>query len=291
MSTVRIYKVAELLNTTSQEVLALLKKNHGIELKSASSTLEEIVARQFVDRLSKQRGITLPKGDVFSEQAVKTATKGKAAPGKKGAAAPAPEPPKPAAPTLGPPRLIKKARPVEAPKVEEAAPPPFEAPSEAPSFDTPMAAAPAAEAPPMAEPAAPVEAAEPAAPDMPEAVREKSGRFVPPSIRLRVEEPGKAPPSAPPLQPKRQVVPQPPRVVPPAAPRPPQAATGNLARPQGQRPYRIAASAREQHRRHVGRPATASLAAGSPGRRDAATSGRAADAAAVPTAAASRQEA
>ena len=119
---------------------------------------------------------------------------------------------------------------------------------------------------------------------MPEAVREKSGRFVPPSIRLRVEEPGKAPPSAPPLQPKRQVVPQPPRVVPPAAPRPPQAATGNLARPQGQRPYRIAPSAREQHRRHAGRPAAAALAAGSPGRRDAAASGRAADAAAVPPA-------
>ena len=71
MSTVRIYKVAELLNTTSNEVLELLKKNHGIELKSASSTLEEIVARQFVDRLAKQRGITLPKGDIFSEAAVK----------------------------------------------------------------------------------------------------------------------------------------------------------------------------------------------------------------------------
>ena len=71
MSTVRVYKVAELLNTTSQEVLALLKKAHGIELKSASSTLEEIVARQFVDRLAKQRNITLPKGDIFSEQAVK----------------------------------------------------------------------------------------------------------------------------------------------------------------------------------------------------------------------------
>jgi translation initiation factor IF-2 len=239
LSTVRIYKVAELLNTTSQEVLALLKKNHGIELKSASSTLEEIVARQFVDRLSKQRGITLPKGDMFSEQAVKavkTAAKGKAAPGKKGAALPAPEPPKPAVPTLGPPRLIKKARPVEAPKVEEAAPPAGDAASESSQFDTPMAAAPAAEAPSLAEAPAPVEAADPTS-DIPEAVREKSGRFVPPSIRLRVEEPGKAPPSAPPLQPKRQVVPQPPRVVPPAAPRPPQAATGNLARPQGPRPY------------------------------------------------------
>ena len=79
MSTVRVYKVAELLDTTSQEVLALLKKNHGIELKSASSTLEEIVARQFVERLAKQRNITLPKGDIFSETAAKPAAKAKAA--------------------------------------------------------------------------------------------------------------------------------------------------------------------------------------------------------------------
>jgi translation initiation factor IF-2 len=55
-------------------------------------------------------------------------------------------------------------------------------------------------------------------------------RFVPPSIRLRVEEPGKAPPSAPPLQPRRAVVPQPPRVVPPA-PRPAAPAAGQ--RPGG----------------------------------------------------------
>ena len=76
MATVRIYKVAELLGTTSQEVLALLKRDHGIELKSASSTLEEIVARQFVERQAKQRGIDLPKGDIFSEQAAKS-VKGK----------------------------------------------------------------------------------------------------------------------------------------------------------------------------------------------------------------------
>ena len=87
MSTVRIYKVAELLNTTSQEVLELLKKNHGIELKSASSTLEEIVARQFVERLAKQRGIELPKGDIFSEQAVKAA-KGRAGRPARSAGAP-----------------------------------------------------------------------------------------------------------------------------------------------------------------------------------------------------------
>jgi translation initiation factor IF-2 len=245
LSTVRIYKVAELLNTTSNEVLELLKKNHGIELKSASSTLEEIVARQFVDRLAKQRGITLPKGDIFSEQAVKavkTAAKAKAVPGKKGAAAPAPEPPKPAAPTLGPPRLIKRAKPAEPAKAPEAPAPvePVEAPlPSAPIVEAPLAVAPVAEAPALVEPPPPESVVEPAAGEPPDTAREKTGRFVPPSIRLRVEEPGKAPPSAPPLQPKRQVVPQPPRLVPPAAPRPPQQATGNLApgaRPQGQRP-------------------------------------------------------
>ena len=238
MSTVRVYKVAELLDTTSQEVLALLKKNHGIELKSASSTLEEIVARQFVDRLAKQRNITLPKGDIFSEQAVKqakTASKAKATPGKKGAAAPAPEPAKPAAPTLGPPRLIKKptlVKPAE-PKVDER--PAAEVAAPLPVIEAP---APAAEAPAMiAEPTA-AEPAAAASAESAETAREKSGRFVPPSIRLRVEEPGKAPPSAPPLQPKRQIVPQPPRVVPPAA-KPPQQATGNLApgARQQQRPY------------------------------------------------------
>ena len=56
MATVRIYKVAELLGSTSQEVLALLKRDHGIELKSASSTIEEVVARSFTERVARQRG-------------------------------------------------------------------------------------------------------------------------------------------------------------------------------------------------------------------------------------------
>src|SRR6476469_7863968 len=85
LATVRIYKVAELLNTTSQEVTALLKRDHGIEVKSASSTIEEVVARQFVDRLAKQRNITLPTGDIFAETPV-VKGKGKSpAPAKKGA--------------------------------------------------------------------------------------------------------------------------------------------------------------------------------------------------------------
>ncbi len=112
MSTVRIYRVAELLGTTSQEVMALLKRDHGIEVKSASSTIEEVVARQFVDRLAKQRGVTLPPpAQMFLD--TPAPTKGKKPAGK------APEPPpKPAAPTLGPPRLVKTITPRPAPEGE-----------------------------------------------------------------------------------------------------------------------------------------------------------------------------
>src|SRR6185295_2716695 len=105
MGTVRIYKVAELLGTTSQEVMALLKRDHGIELKSASSTIEEVVARQFTERLARQRGVSLPGGDMFAETPVAKGGKKPAGLAKK------PEPAKPAGPTLGPPRLIKTAKP------------------------------------------------------------------------------------------------------------------------------------------------------------------------------------
>ena len=234
MAKVRIYKVAELLNTTSQEVLQLLKQNHGIELKSASSTLEEIVARQFVERLARQRGIELPKGDMFSESAARAVKKPGAA-GKK--AAPV-EPPKPSAPALPPPRLIKTVRP-PAPPVQPAADPDVaEAPAAA-AVDAPETPAsppaPMVEAPPAVEIAAqapPSEIDEPAQADTPAAAEPVAptaeapplaarpsapGRFVPPSIRLRIEEPGKAPPTAPPLQPRRVLVPPQPRVAPAAA--------------------------------------------------------------------------
>ena len=235
MATVRIYKVAELLNTSSQEVLQLLKQNHGIELKSASSTLEEIVARQFVERLARQRGVELPKGDIFSETAVKPAKKAGAASGKKGAA-PA-EPPKPSAPTLPPPRLIKTVKPPTPPvtPVPEVEPEPVAEP-EAPVVEAPQPAtsvpiavessgpSPAGEAAtPVADepaPSGPPPAAEGPMPEEPGMAAKggAAGRFVPPSIRLRVEEPGQAPPKAPPLQPRRVVVPQQPRVAPQARP-------------------------------------------------------------------------
>ncbi|MFN7979974.1 MAG: translation initiation factor IF-2 [Vicinamibacterales bacterium] len=298
MATVRIFKVAELLGTTSQEVLQLLKQNHGIELKSASSTVEEIVARQFVERLARQRGVELPKGDIFSDTAVKAAKAKTAAATKKGA--PAPEPPKPTAAPLPPPRLIRTVKPptpgmpappaapahaahapaapahepehhepehVEAPPAPEVShvveapvatapvhvePEPIEPPPAAPepvvhveappaeSAPTPAAAASTADAP-VAEPSAP------AAPAAPVAARPAppAGRVLPPSLRLRIEEPGQAVPQARPLTPARRPPSQPPAKI--IAPPPPRPATpgGVAARPgmpgvrppYGARPY------------------------------------------------------
>jgi translation initiation factor IF-2 len=147
LATVRIYKVAELLGTTSQEVTALLKRDHGIDVKSASSTIEEVVGRQFVERLARQRGIALPTGDIFAETPV---AKGK----KPTTAKKAPEPPKPAAPALPPPRLVKTVKPVmpvtQAP-VAEAEPHVAVEPPIAPAATT-EPAAPIVEPPPMPAP-------------------------------------------------------------------------------------------------------------------------------------------
>ena len=288
MATVRIFKVAELLGTTSQEVLQLLKQNHGIELKSASSTVEEIVARQFVERLARQRGIELPKGDIFSETAVKAA-KAKTASTKKGQA---PEPPKPTGPPLPPPRLIRTVRPPSAPghdgpahdthapvahveahepaPVVEAPPPPppvmAEAPAEVhhepaappepvvvapppPPVETPaVAEAPAPPPAPVVEPQPePVAAPEPvpapappvaAAPAAPVAPPAPTGRILPPSLRLRIEEPGQAVPQARPLTPAKRPPSQPPaRIVAPPPPRPPGSApVPGMRPPMGARP-------------------------------------------------------
>jgi translation initiation factor IF-2 len=237
LATVRIYKVAELLGTTSQEVLALLRRDHGIELKSASSTIEEVVARSFVERLARQRNISLPGGDMFAEHAppAKAAAKKAAAPKKA-------EPPKPAAPVLGPPRLVKTIRP-QAPPAEPAvaapAPPPASLESEVVDTPHPAAAtveveppgpsmagddtAPAvadiapADAPsreePIEEPApAPLAAAPPPA------AAQHPGRFVPPTIRLRIEEPGKTPQPARPLTPAKRPAVSQPRIVQPPSP-------------------------------------------------------------------------
>jgi translation initiation factor IF-2 len=284
MATVRIYRVAELLNTSSQEVIALLKRDHGIEVKSASSTIEEVVARQFVERLARQRGINVPSNASFAD--VPAAVKGRK-PGK------APEPARPAAPSLPPPRLVKSAKPAAPPPTEPLAAPPAAAESvlipppfpEAPPAPEPQpepveavaAAAPVVvegepqpveeerpavaarapepaveEAPPTAtapaaarEPAAPV--ARPAAPARP-VVPPPTGRIVPPTLRLRVEDPKTG--QAPPAPPRRPMLVRPP--VQPAAP--PQAATGNLSRPAGTRPGAAAPGAAARAPQRPGGP-------------------------------------
>ena len=104
MATVRIYKVAELLNLSSQEVMTLLKKEHGIEVKSASSTIEEVVAREFVGKQARQRNIKVPSNASFADTPSPAARGGLKKPGGR-----APEPAKPAAPPMPAPRLVKTA--------------------------------------------------------------------------------------------------------------------------------------------------------------------------------------
>ena len=47
--------------------MALLKKDHGIEVKSASSTIEEVVAREFVTKQARQRNIKVPTNASFAD--------------------------------------------------------------------------------------------------------------------------------------------------------------------------------------------------------------------------------
>jgi translation initiation factor IF-2 len=253
LATVRIYKVAELLGMSSQDVTALLKKEHGIDVKSASSTIEEVVGRQFVERQAKLRKVALPSGDMFAETPV--------AKGKKGTTAKkAPEPPKPTAPALPPPRLVKTAKPVVAAPVAEPEP----AAEPEPIGAAPVAEAPAPEPPPAVEKpaaaaraAAPAEPAvvEPPAPEQPLAPAAAPaaeppakpavapGRVVPPTLRLRIEEQRPTSPTPPlPTSAPPRVAPRPaPKTAPPAAARPPAAATpggaaGRPATPQPPRP-------------------------------------------------------
>jgi translation initiation factor IF-2 len=228
LATVRIYKVAELLNTTSQEVTALLKRDHGIEVKSASSTIEEVVARQFVERLARQRSIALPTGDIFADTPPPRGGHKKGAPARK-----APEPLKPVAPALPPPRLVKTVKPVVAappPVAEPEAPAPVEPPPPPPVVEEPVVVA-EAPAPVVAVEAPPIEAAvEPPPLPAPEAAATPAvdeappqppppaltpkpptpGRIVPPTLRLRIEQQRPTTPDAPlPTQPAPRVVPRP----------------------------------------------------------------------------------
>jgi translation initiation factor IF-2 len=147
VSTIRIYKVAEVLGIPSQEVMDLLRTAHGIEVRSASSTIEEIVARQFAQRIARERNLDLPGGNPFAQ---------KPAPrrgGKRGGQRQ--EPPPPTKPKLGPPRLVKAAKAARvASEAEAVASQNGETPAEAAAEDQAVQSGltPAVEAPPNAGP-------------------------------------------------------------------------------------------------------------------------------------------
>ena len=254
MATVRIYKVAELLNTSSQEVMALLKRDHGIDVKSASSTIEEVVARQFVERLARQRNITVPSSASFAD--APAAVRGKKPAGK------APEPQRPATPALPPPRLVKTAKPAAPPPDLEAematpgapadipdvavvheVPEPVAIPEPVAAVETPVAEAPVETEEPVVAARVPEPVLEEPVETTPASTREtpapprpvmppSTGRVVPPTLRLRVEDPKTG--QAPPAPPRRPVLVRPQA---PAAPTASQAPTGNLSRPAaGARP-------------------------------------------------------
>ena len=174
VGTIRIYKIAEVLGIPSQEVVQLLRTQHGIEVKSASSTVEEIVARQFAERVARKRNVTLPAGSLFSQRPV--AKRG----GTRGG--PAPEAVAPAPPKLGPPRLVKSAKAARA--AAEAA----TASGAEPAAATPEAPAAEATPPPAAAPAPPPATAQPAAgPATARGASPVAPRILPSTPRLRVE--------------------------------------------------------------------------------------------------------
>ena len=218
MATIRIYQVAEVLGLPSQKVIDLLRREHGIEVKTASSTIEEIVARQFAERVARERGVELPGGQLFTGKTSRATTKrSKAAKQAKAEEA------KPAKPKLRPPRLVKSAKAArevaqaEADAAEQAA---EAATAEAGAAESEPSTA--AEVPPVVEPTPPpVVATPPALPTTPASVIAKpTGRVVPPTLRLRVEEP-KRPVAATPPDPRQPAAGQPPRAASPPPMSPP----------------------------------------------------------------------
>ena len=192
MSTIRIYKVAEVLGIPSQEVMDLLRTAHGIEVKSASSTIEEIVARQFALRIARERNLDLPGGNPFAQKPL--SRRG----GKRGG--PRAEPPPPARPKLGPPRLVKaaKAARAAAAEAEAAASQNGETPADA-AVDPAAAQPDSPPAPAAPGGGAPVETAAPAPPPAPR-------RLPMPTVRVETEPPAPPPRPARPAAPVQPVV-------------------------------------------------------------------------------------
>ena len=196
MAKIRLYQIAQALGIETQEVVDLLRSRHGIDVKSASSTVEEIVARQFTQRVARDRQIHLSGGSLFSQRPVL----------RRGGKRMAPPPETaPAKPKLGPPRLIKSAKAARAAEAEAraaeaetaaaaAAAPDTVTPAAPPTVTAPGTAgtaepAPAATAPAAAGKPAPVEpAAHPAVPatTAPTPVAPAATTAAPPPLRPRL---------------------------------------------------------------------------------------------------------
>ncbi|MSO82575.1 MAG: translation initiation factor IF-2 [Acidobacteria bacterium] len=153
--------------------------------------------------------------------------------GKKAALAKKAEPLKPAAPVLGPPRLVKTIKPLTPPPEEEATDAVAVAadaePHEEPEAAAPVVVAAAAEAPSViaetaVEGVPPVEAPAAGTPAAP-------GRFVPPTLRLRIEQPGQTPQPTRPLAPAKRPQTSQARMVQKPAATPPSGAKPAGARP------------------------------------------------------------
>src|SRR4029079_17593457 len=107
--------------------MTLLKKEHGIEVKSASSKIEEVVAREFVAKHARQRGLKVPSNASFADTPGPSRSPGRKTTGRA-------EPPKPATPAMPAPRLVKTAKPATATPVEGSA-----APAPVPTAAAPVA--------------------------------------------------------------------------------------------------------------------------------------------------------
>src|SRR5207253_8502383 len=59
---------SDVCSSDLQDVMTLLKKEHGIEVKSASITIAEVVAREFVAKQARQRGLKVPSNASFADR-------------------------------------------------------------------------------------------------------------------------------------------------------------------------------------------------------------------------------
>lgn len=214
MATVRIYKVSELLGISSQEVIGLLKREHGINLKSASSTIEEIVARQFVQRIAKERGISISDGIKFSGTSSTTTRSRRGAVSKSAATTP------------------KATRPLPPPRLVKAKVPQVESPPEQDIVELEQKASPVTPTPPEPEPTTVQGEIKPSPATSP-----GLGRIIPPTIRLRVEDSDQTEPPEP-----EAITPKKPETEPPAEPEtPPQPLARTVSpTPRTSAPHRVA---------------------------------------------------